>query len=92
MRALHDLSTERYRHDVISGNLADYITKGGYYGEVKFVTSNLMTFVEYNKARNYLGAVSDEWAGNLYGMRATPSWDIFSGIVGDLPMVSFCTT
>ena len=30
MRALHDLSTEKYRHDIISGNLADYITKGGY--------------------------------------------------------------
>ena len=50
-----------------------------------------MTSVEYTKARNSLGAVSDEWAGNLYGLRATPSWDIFSGIVGDLPMVSSFT-
>ncbi|KIM76348.1 hypothetical protein PILCRDRAFT_826332 [Piloderma croceum F 1598] len=27
MRALHQLSTESYRHDVISGNVAEYITK-----------------------------------------------------------------
>jgi hypothetical protein len=30
MRALHELSTESYRHDVLSGNLAGYIMAGEY--------------------------------------------------------------
>jgi hypothetical protein len=28
MRALHQLSTASYRHDVISGNVAEYIMEG----------------------------------------------------------------
>jgi hypothetical protein len=30
MRALQKLSTEQYRHDVISGNVAGYIAEGMY--------------------------------------------------------------
>jgi hypothetical protein len=30
MRALYELSTEKYRRDVISGNVADYIMEGVY--------------------------------------------------------------
>ena len=48
----------------------------------------IMTSVEYTKARNALGEISDEWAGIQYSLRATPVWEILTGIVGDLPLVS----
>jgi len=52
--------------------------------------ASLTVAVEYTKARNALGEVSDEHAALQYSLRTTPSWDILSGIIGDLPMVSVC--
>jgi hypothetical protein len=87
MRALHELSTEDYRHDVISGNVGDYIAPG-MYCEIELATVNLTTPVEYSKARKFLGEVSDVWAGIQYSQRATPWWDILYGMMGDLPVAS----
>ena len=50
--------------------------------------AGLTVSVEYTKARNALGEVSDEHVAFQYSLRTTPSWDILSGIIGDLPMVS----
>jgi hypothetical protein len=50
--------------------------------------AGLTVSVEYTKARNALGEISDEWAAAQYALRTTPSWDILSGMIGDLPMVS----
>lgn len=49
--------------------------------------ASLTVAVEYTKARNALGEVSDEHAALQYSLRTTPSWDILSGIIGDLPMI-----
>jgi len=88
MRALSELSTEKYRRDVISGNVADYIKEGLYRNTVYYSSAGLIVPIEYTKARSSLGEVSDESFGTQYSLRTTPSWDILSGVVGDLPMVS----
>jgi len=88
MRALYELSTEKYRRDVISGNVADYITEGVYRNTVNYSSADLTVSLEYTNARNSLGEVSDESVWFQYSLRTTPSWDILSGVIGDLPMVS----
>ena len=88
MRALQKLSSETYRNDVVSGNVADYIMEGVFWTGINLVTAGLTQFVEYTKARESLGELSDERADSQYSSATTPVWKILSGMVGDLPVVS----
>jgi len=90
MEALQSLTGDRYRQDVISGHIGNYLIEGNspaIFAIRLFLTRS--SALEYSKASKALGNASDEYPSSQYQRRATPNWDVLCDVFGDLPMVSF---
>lgn len=87
LSALKTFANGTYRQDIISGNLGEWIVKGTHTFVVTTSSINSDSFLEYQKANRELGDFTDEHPFLSYGRRATPTFEMFTRILGDLPMV-----
>lgn len=87
MKKLEALSGDTYRQDTIGNNLGGWIVKGLYLFASFGVFRPLLSSIEYTKAFNALGNVSDGNPYLLFGKKASPWFEIFSKALGELPMV-----
>jgi hypothetical protein len=77
-----------YRQDIISGNLGEWIVKGAHAFAVTTSSIHSDSLLEYQKANRELGDFTDEHPFSSYSRRATPSFEMFTRVLDDLPMVS----
>jgi len=90
MNALKALSTGKFRSDIISGNLRDWIIGGK---PNRFILSRLFFddchySLEYKKTQEKLGDSWEDHPYYSYSRRESSAFDIVTTLVGDLPMVS----
>ena len=64
-----------------------YVTEGKHQ-LMDFQTSTLIAIKEYGKAKKALGDAATSPPECQYDLRETPFWNIISGVVGELPLVS----
>ena len=84
--ALQALASDRYRQDIISNDLGEWIINGWYFIYFKRCLCK-PSFSEYGTACGRLGEVTDEHPYILFSRRNSPFFDVISKLLGELPIV-----